>query len=221
MRVATGVPGFIIPRDSPAELFTQATSSIMTMAVHHDDALNTKNAHSSKDFVTPTSEACGRVRLSIVYEDGTVQTVHYFATKESTTSVTDVGSFLTEKHWLEKDDPFGESPSIMGNDYEVGVILEQDGRVKSAGLSDERGSSAYVALSMKQIFHPNSDEILKLDRFVTNVLWGSVQLGDYGVIRSAFFYEPALMQRYVYNSRINCCQNPALNRSKAFETNRA
>lgn len=87
----------------------------------------------------------------------------------------------------------------MGYDIETRSVVEQDGRIRPAGLSDEGGAGAYVAAAIKQIFHPTAAEVAKLEQFVTQTLWGSVQFEDYSVVRSAFFYEPELVPGYEYD----------------------
>jgi hypothetical protein len=56
---------------------------------------------------------------------------------------------------------------------------------------------------MKEFGQPNPDEVAKYEQFVDNVLWGGIQFKEgpnrYGVRKSMFFYEPALMPGYLYD----------------------
>ena len=45
-------------------------------------------------------KAWGRSRLTVTYEDGLTQTIHYFVTKPASEVVADMGRFLTTKQWF-------------------------------------------------------------------------------------------------------------------------
>ena len=61
----------------------------------------------------------GRSRLTVTYEDGVTQTIHYFVTKPASEVVADMGKFLTTKQWfVDPNDPFHRSPSVMTYDRE-------------------------------------------------------------------------------------------------------
>ena len=150
----------------------------------------------------------GRARLSIKYSDGTLQTVHYYITKPTTSTVADLGNFLFTKQWFENpSDPFKRSPSVMSYDRETDKIVEQDNRVWIAGLGDEGGSGSWLAAGMKQFVEPKADEIAKYERFIDEVLWGRIQFkageNKYGVRKSLLYYEPKLLPNYEYNKDFN------------------
>jgi hypothetical protein len=59
----------------------------------------------------------GRSRLTVTYEDGLVQTIHYFVTKPQVQTVADMGHFLTTRQWY--DDPKDPiSPCAVGDDIQ-------------------------------------------------------------------------------------------------------
>lgn len=46
------------------------------------------------------------------------------------------------------------------------------------GLSDEAGAGSWLAATMKQYVQPSAAEVKKLETFVNQTLWGSVQNFD-------------------------------------------
>lgn len=123
-----------------------------------------------------TAKTWGRARLSIVYADGTLQTVHYYLTKAATAAVDDLGSFLTTSQWFNSTtDPFKRSPSVISYDREVNAMVLNDPRAWIPGLSDEAGAGSWLAAAMKQYAQPSAAEVTKLEQFVAQTLWGSVQ----------------------------------------------
>ncbi|KAM0319686.1 hypothetical protein ACHAPQ_010225 [Fusarium lateritium] len=201
--VAVGVPGYTIPQDLPAQLILKSDSKVASITVSPKESFGIKENNDGTYTLTPSSSAWGRLRVSIQYNDGKVQTVHYYVTKTTTETLNDLGSFLTTKAWFNNtSDPFGRSPSVMTYDYEKGAIVEQDPRVWIAGLSDEGGTGAYVAAVLKQVVQPDAEEIAKLDEFVQTTIWGRLQVEDYGVRKSLFFYEPSEVD-YPYSKDID------------------
>ena len=87
-----------------------------------------------------------RARLTVGYEDGLEQTVHYKIIKPAAAVVADLGRFLTSEQWFEKpDDPFGRSPSVISYDYDERSQVTEDNRAWIAGLGDEGGSGSWLA----------------------------------------------------------------------------
>ncbi|RYP21905.1 hypothetical protein DL765_001981 [Monosporascus sp. GIB2] len=220
--VAVGVPGYIIPRDSPAQLFLQADSDVASIVAEPAGSLEVKETGALTYAVTPSATAWGRARLTIEYVDGKIQTVHYYITKPGPETLADVGRFFTTRAWFnDTSDPFGRAPSPMTYDYEADKIVEQDPRVWVAGLSDEGGTGAYLAAVVKQAIQPDAEEVAKLEEFVDQVLWGRLQREDYGVRKSLFFYEPAAVPGYGYDSGINWGSWTSWNKNAASLVDRA
>ncbi|RYP27036.1 hypothetical protein DL768_011373 [Monosporascus sp. mg162] len=220
--VAVGVPGYIIPRGSPAQLFLQADSGVASIVAEPAGSLTVRETEALTYTVTPSSTAWGRARLTIKYANGKIQTVHYYITKPGPETLADVGRFFTTKAWFNRtSDPFGRAPSPMTYDYEEGKIVEQDSRVWVAGLSDEGGTGAYLAAVVKQAIQPNAEEVAKLEEFVDQVLSRRIQREDYGVRKSLFFYEPAAVPGYRYDSGINWGSWTSWNRNAASLVDRA
>lgn len=218
---AIGVPGYIIPRDVTGKLFLQYSSEVASISVNPPGAINFIEQGNKTYTVQPSSNAWGRVRLTINYDDQKVQSVHYYVTKPASTAVKDLGRFISTNHWFtDTSDPFGRAPSIMAYDNEVKAIVQQDSQIMVAGLSDEGGSGAYVALAIKQTFQPQADEIDKLETFIDEVLFNRVQdKDDYGAKRGLFFYEPAEVPGYNYSTSFKW--NTGMDKDYAYEINRA
>jgi len=97
-------------------------------------------AATSRDWKTYAvqGKAWGRARLTVTYQDGLVQTIHYFVTEPAAQALADMGHFLSTKQWFtDKNDPFHRAPSFMTYDREVNEIVVQDSRAWIAGLGDE------------------------------------------------------------------------------------
>jgi hypothetical protein len=181
--VAAGVPGFIVSSDQTPKLFLNYGSAVSDISVSPSGALSWE---ASSDTLSSgwtgynlTPSGWGRARLTITYEDGTTQTVHYHITHDASQTIADLGDFLTTEQWFEDaSDPFGRSPSVISYDREENAIVKDDPRVWIAGLSDEGGAGAFLSAFMKQYLQPNADEIEKLETFANSVITGSLQNDD-------------------------------------------
>jgi hypothetical protein len=220
--VAVGVPGYIVPRDLPALLYLQSNSSVASIAAEPQGSMRAEQGNDGLFTLTTSASAWGRVRLTIKYDDGKAQTIHYYITKSAQDTLVDLGRFLTTAAWFnDTSDPFGRAPSVMTYDYEERAIVKQDPRAWIAGLSDEGGAGAYLAAIMKQTIRPSEDEISKLDDFVDKVLWGRIQRDDYAVRKSIFFYEPSAVPGYQYSRGVDWGSWTSWNRQQAYEIDRA
>ncbi|MFL6301971.1 MAG: DUF5695 domain-containing protein [Candidatus Sulfotelmatobacter sp.] len=206
--VAIGVPGYIVPENIDARLFLKYLSKVKSTTVDPPGALTVDangTAGAGWSAYTIHGRMWGRSRLSVTYEDGSVQTIQYFVTKPESDVVTDMGRFLTSKAWHDDaKDPFHRSPSVMTYDRELNQIVMQDSRVWIAGLGDEGGGGAWLAAIMKELVQPDKEELEKLQQFVDGVLWGGLQYKDgphaYGVRKSLFYYQPDEMPSGYYRS---------------------
>jgi hypothetical protein len=220
--VAIGAPGYIIPRDLPAQLLLQSDSTVASISVSPEGALAVAAGEGGQYTVTPSQSAWGRVRVTIEYEDGKRQTVHYYVTKPNTQVLTDLGHFLTTEAWFnDSSDPFKRSPSVMTYDYEKRAIVDQDARAWVAGLSDEGGTGAYVAAFIKQVLQPDAEEVAKLEEFAKTVIWGQIQTQDYSVRKAIFFYEPSAVPGYTYSRDINWGSWTSWNKQQSYYIDRA
>lgn len=218
---ATSVPGYVLPRDVPGQLFLQSTAKVASVSVYPEGALRLEDQGNKTYTVHSSGSAWGRVRLNIEYDDKKTQTIHYYITKPATDAVSDLGRFLTTEQWFDNEsDPFGRGPSIMGYDNEVSSIIEQEQRTWIAGLSDEGGAGSYVSAAVKQIFLPNAEQITRLESFIDKVLFKTIQDStNYTVKRSVFFYEPEVVPEYNYSTIIDW--DGAFDRDRAYEITRA
>jgi len=208
--VAVGVPGYILPADMDARLFLNYHSKIRSLSVTPAGAISIEEgagtASGWKTF-TLRGKIWGRARLTILYSDGLVQAIPYFVMKPEGEAVADLGHFLFTKQWfVDPNDPFHRSPSVMTYDRDENKIVTQDGRVWIAGLSDEGGAGSWLAGAMKEFGEPNKEELDKYQQFVDGVLWGNLQYKDgpeeYGVKKSLFYYQPDELPTNYYSSDI-------------------
>lgn len=219
---AQSVPGYIVPQDVNSTLTLDTTASVVNMSTTPADALDITSLSDSSYSVAPAASAYGRVRLTINYDDGTQQTIHYNVVKSAPDVLSDLGEFLTtSQYYTDTSDPFGRAPSVISYDRSVNDYVLQDNRVWIAGLSDEAGAGSFLAATMKQAFQPNADEISKLEDFIQQVMWGRIQISDgssdnYAVRKSLFYYG---LSGYDYNSSINW--GGAWDKSEAYSTSRA
>ena len=204
--VAVALPGYVVPKDLPAKLYLNSPSPVKSLVVEPANALTVKATSPQNGWAAynVTGNQWGQSRVTITYEDNTVQTVHYFVSKGMAQAVSDLGEFLFDEQWFEgEDDPFKRGPSIMSYDNDTKDIVLQDQRVWIAGLSDEGGAGSWLAGIMKQLGQPDAEEIAQFERFYNEVIDGRLQVnegeGKHGVKKSLFFYDPEALPDYKYN----------------------
>ncbi|QNL50767.1 hypothetical protein H8S90_04000 [Olivibacter sp. SDN3] len=207
--VATGFPGYVLPEDVEAKLFLKYQRLVQSIEVHPKDALKLEEiSGNTQQAYQVTGKKWGRARLTITYEDGLVQTIHYKIIKSESELVADMGRFYTNEQWFdEPSDVFKRSPSVISYDHETKQQVTQDNRAWVAGLSDEGGAGSWLAAIMKQLVQPDKEELEKLQKFVHQTLWGNIQHKEgpqkYGVKKSVFYYEPDSMPAGTYDTEIN------------------
>ena len=168
--VVVGVPGYVLPTDLDARLFLKYSKAVKSISVEPKTALAISPLATTpggwKAYAV-RGKTWGRSRLTITYQDGSVQTVHYFVTKPETEVVADMGHFLTTRQWyVDPNDPFQRGPSVMTYDRETNQVVMQDSRAWVAGLGDEGGGGGWISAMMKQMVEPNEEELGKLLQFV-------------------------------------------------------
>ena len=209
--VAVGVPGYVVPMDVNARLFVKSPHAVKSIAVQPEGALAVSDDPAAGDgwrAFTVKGKTWGRSRLTLTYDDGSIQTIQYLVTKPQSEVVADMGHFMTTKQWfVDPNDPFHRSPSVMTYDRELNQIVMQDSRVWIAGLGDEGGGGGWLSAIMKQLVQPNKEEIEKLQQFVDGALWGGLQFKDgehqYGVRKSLFYYQPDELPAGYYRSDLD------------------
>lgn len=227
--VVIGIPGYVLPTDTKAELFVHAPQAVTKVESFPRGAIAIGPARQIKGgwiAYALAGKACGRVRLVLSYADGAKQSVQYLITKPEAEVVSDMGRFLTTKQWyVNPHDRFRRSPSIMGYDRDARHIVTQDGRVWIAGLSDEGGAGSWLAAVMKELNNPVPAEVAKIEAFADDTLWGGLQVSNgpdkYGVRKSLFYYDPVHMPPGTYDKRINWKTWAAWDREKAFSVGRS
>ncbi|EAU30172.1 conserved hypothetical protein [Aspergillus terreus NIH2624] len=212
--------GYVVPRDLTVELLILASADASEV-ISEGDAFAITRWQSNTVSLTPNKSAWGRTRVTIRYADGKTQAVHYFITDPAPDTIARMGQFSTSTMWFANDsDPFGRDSSILTYDASIGASVLQEARVWIAGLSDE-GGVIYLATAMKQISHPDPEEIAKLEEFVTKVLFPTIQDGGDRVRKSIFFYEPSAVPGYSYSSSIDWGNWWSWNRADSYSTDRA
>lgn len=208
--VAVGIPGYVLPMDLDAKLFLDYPERIASVQVEPDGALDLREAGSAGSrWVTyeVRGRKWGRARLTVTYQDGLQQTIHYKVIKPAAEVVADMGRLLFTEQWYENpDDLFGRSPAVISYDYDERRQVTEDNRAWIAGLGDEGGSGSWLAAMMKQLVAPDSAELDKLQRFVDGVLWGGLQYSSgvrmYGVRKSLFYYAPEKFPEGTYSDEV-------------------
>ncbi len=220
--VAVGVPGYVVPMDIEARLFLKHRAGVRSLQVEPPGALTitpsaepagalafaaADPADSGWNAYDVRGRSWGRARLTVMYEDGLEQTIHYKVIKPAAAAVADLGRFLTTEQWFEvPDDPFGRSPSVISYDYDERRQVTEDNRAWIAGIGDEGGSGSWLAAIMKQLVQPDPGELAKMQRFVDEVVWGGLQYAEgeraYGVRKSMFYYQPDAMPEGTYSEDV-------------------
>lgn len=209
--VAVGIPGYVVPQDVDASLFLQYGKKVKEVAVNPAGALKiTARPALSNGWqaYSVQGKTNGRVRLTITYTDGTVQTIQYKVSKPEKAVIADYGRFLTQDQWyVNNNDLFHRSPSVISYDYEKKQQVTQDSRAWIAGLSDEGGAGGWLGAAMKQLVLPDQKQVQQLEQFVDQTLWGRLQVSEgpekYGVRKSLYYYEPDSMPAGTYSKEIN------------------
>lgn len=187
MPTAVSIPGYILPRDTTGRLQLNYNSGVASIFVDPPGALAITPESAKNYKVTPAGTAWGRVRVTVTYKDRKTQTIHYYVTKSAREANSDLGNFLSTEQWFnDESDPFGRGLSPMGYTYDIKFIISQEQMVWVAGLSEEGGAGSYVSAFMKQVFLPNIDELRKLESFVNEVLFKTIQDSEYGVRKVGF-----------------------------------
>jgi len=227
--VAVGIPGYLLPADMDARLFLNYPAAVQSLVVEPAGALTI-----SKEGPTAggwkaygvKGNAWGRSRLTVIYQDGSVQTIQYFVTKPESQVVADMGHFLMTKQWfVDPKDPFHRSPSVMSYDREANQIVMQDSRAWIAGLGDEGGAGSWLAAIMKELVEPDKEELEKYQQYVDGVLWGGLQYKDgpnqYGVKKSLFYYQPDELPPGYYRSDFDWTSWTSWNKQAADRVDRS
>jgi hypothetical protein len=209
--VVVGIPGYILPMDIDGKIFINpGKRKVVSLEPEPHDSLVTDSA--GGNAANPVWQAYnvkgknwGRARLTIAYDDGTKQSVHYYVIKPESQVVADLGNFLFTKQWYtDESDPFKRAPSVMTYDRGHDKIVTQDTRVWIAGLEDEGGAGSWIAAAMKEFGRPKKEELDKYVQFIDKVLWGGLQYSEgdrkYGVRKSLFFHDPQVMPDFQYQS---------------------
>lgn len=227
--VAVGIPGYVVPQDVNARLFLKYNQKIKSFETEGEGFLQPVSTGKTKNGWVEyglKGNAWGRSRVTITYEDGLKQTINYKIIKPESEVVADNGKFLTTKQWYENpNDIFHRSPSVITYDNEKKEQVTQDRRAWICGLSDEGGAGAWLNAIMKQLVQPDKEEVLKLEAFVNQTIWGGIQYNSgklkYGVRKSMFFYSPDSMPAGTYSPEINYKTWAAWNRKGAEVTDRS
>ena len=209
--VAVGIPGYVLPMDLEARLFLNYGRKATALTVEPPGAIvihEDKATRNGWQAYTLRGKSWGRARLTITYDDNSKQSISYYVIKPESQAVADLGNFLTTKQWFDDpNDPFHRGPSVISYDREAGKMVTQDSRAWIAGLGDEGGSGSWLAAAMKEFGQPKKEEVTKYEQFIDKVLWGGLQYSDgpnkYGVRKSLFYYSPADVPGFQYDSSLN------------------
>jgi hypothetical protein len=228
--VAMGIPGYVIPKDVDGKLFLNSPHEIKNMVIEPGDGIEIRKIGKSKsgnwtEFQV-NGKTWGRSTLTIEYENGEVQSIHYNVIKPEKEVIADFGRFLTNEQWYENDqDLFGRHQSVISYDIEKNAKVLEDSRAWIPGLSDEAGAGSWLAAMMKQAIMPDKEEMVKLSEFYHNTLWGGIQYNEgqkkYGVRKSMFYYAPEKFPEGTYSKDINYGTWAAWDQEQAESTGRS
>ncbi|KAJ5382926.1 hypothetical protein N7517_000837 [Penicillium concentricum] len=217
--VTVGIPGYVVPVDLTARLYI--FHSQISEVVSEDNSFKITQGANGDLSLTPTGLVWGRTRVTITYEDGKVQTIHYFITDSAPATIRKLGEFTTTSMWFnDTNDPFHRAPSVMTWDHSNQAQVLQEPRVWMAGLSDE-GGVTYLASAMKQSGLADATEVSKLEQFASEVLSRTIQNADFTVRKSLFFYEPAQIPGYKYDQSLDWEDWWSWNNDASYATDRA
>jgi len=227
--LAVGIPGYVLPQDVEGKLFLRYGKKVQEIKVEPEGSLFIEKQEITSDKwanYLVKGNKLGRARVSIIYDDGILQTIHYKVIKPESDVVADNGRFLTSEQWFDDfDDPFKRAPSVITYDYEKKEQVTQDGRVWIAGLSDEGGAGSWLNAIMKQLIQPDPLEVGKMEDFVNQTLWGGIQYSEgnwkYGVRKSLFYYEPDSMPQDTYREDIDYSTWSAWSKKEAESVGRS
>jgi hypothetical protein len=227
--VAVGIPGYVIPQDVNASLFLKYPYLVKHIDIYPREAMSLKVLPGTKggwQRYLVKGDHWGRARVTLTYEDGTVQTISYKVIKPEIEAVSDFGRFLTHQQWYTNEkDPFGRNNSVISYDNEKKEQVTQDSRAWIPGLSDEGGAGAWLGAIMKELITPDKEELRLLQLFVNHTLWGGLQHSGgkekFGVKKSMFYYEPAEMPASTYSDSINYKTWAAWNHKTANDVGRS
>lgn len=202
LSVAKSIPGYIIPNDLQASLYLYNAQECGPLSTDPPGAFDIAELGEGRYTLTPSEGVFGRVAVIISRPDGKRQTVHYHISHSGPVAIHEAGQFLSDRHWWTNDsDPFGRSPSFMAVDHTDGqgqpIIQDYLARVWLSGETHEAGASWYTA-ALKQVAQPDAEQVEKLETFVDEVLWNTIQQQDYTVPQSIFWYNPNETD-YAYN----------------------
>ena len=224
---AMGVPGYIVPQDLAADLYVSSNASITGITSDPAGALTFTSRGQGHYIVNASSSIWGRARATITYDNGLNQSIHYYIPKSAPQALYDLGEFSTTTGFFGyTNDPFHRGPSVVSWDRSRNSFVWQDPRVWIAGLSDEGGAGSWLAACMKQSVQAVTSEVSKLDQFVNQTLWGTIQVrdpnnGTYGVRKSVFYYQPSLVPGYQYNTSFDWSSGESWNLATAYSVTRA
>jgi hypothetical protein len=227
--VAVGIPGYILPLDIEASLFLKYPKQVKKVLVEPDGAIEVKAAGTTEhgwQRYALRGKQWGRARMTITYADGLVETVQYRVIKPEAEAVDDMGRFLFTRQWyVQKDDPFHRSPSVMSYNREAGALVTQESRAWIAGLGDEAGSGSWLAAAMKEFGRPDKQQVEQFEEFVDGVLWGGIQYKDgpqkFGVRKSLFYYQPDQMPAGYYRKDMNWSSWESWNKQASEDVGRS
>lgn len=225
---AVGIPGYVLTSDMNGKLFVKARSNIASIASKPTGALHFSPAEVASAewlaFDVASAGGHGRVRVDIAYEDGKIQTVHYYITDAAPKHVAKHAEFLFSEQWMGEPDVFERSPGIITYDWANRSKVEQDYRVWIAGLQDEGGAASYVAAALKTAYHPLPAEVRKLEEIATTTMWGNMQYNEtddeyptYTVKRSLFYHDPEAEPDYPYDPSLDWSTWASWNKTEASQ----
>ena len=133
--------------DLDARLFLKYGSKVKSISVEPSGAISVKkNSPTEHGWFSYTlrGKTWGRSRLTVVYDDGLIQTISYDVIKPEAQTVADCsGHFLFTKQWFEDSaDPFHRALSVMTYDRAHNRIVTHGTRAPGSRASKTKAAPA-------------------------------------------------------------------------------
>ncbi|WP_283680264.1 DUF5695 domain-containing protein [Lentilactobacillus sp. Marseille-Q4993] len=182
-------PGYVIHGKEEITLKVTSESQITQVSVTPGDAIEIKNTNEPNEFkLTRIADFFGSTAVTVEYANGLKQTINYYVTESAKELVSRLANFHNQKQWVEGSDKFGRRHSFITYDKEADRQVVDEYRSFISGDSDETGAGPNLLMAMKNLYMPDKEQIHKLEQYVDDVLWGTLQAPDYS-IRASLYYE--------------------------------
>eukprot|EP00727_Mastigamoeba_balamuthi_P011149 m51a1_g6657 hypothetical protein (1131) ;mRNA; r:149604-153148 len=199
--VAMALPGTILAADQTSKLVLMSDSPVSSVTVSPAGAVDLQLVSSDmvasgvglRTVYNVVPKALGFSRVSINYAGSCKRaghTVNYYATPSQRDAVDKVASHHETKQWYtDTSDPFNRTWAFLPWSKNTNSMVTEEYRSYIAGLSDEAGAGPNLLMAMKSLRRPTVSQVLQLDKYATQRLYGGLQGLDGSIKASMFYYD--------------------------------